>query len=330
MPRAGLDRTSAARAEIEAAVKQLAAAGLWPLELRALQFRASVDAYSGNYNAVWDTAVEGLRRYWNSQAAPIRAQAYEVFLELAAEGTGWNQCAVVFYRAAANSAHAAGNLEIEASNRASLAKLLHRLGEYQAGILELDAAGRLLDRAGHGEDIRDLRWETALWRVEGEIAVDTAKDPTPELKRLNAEEADKRPLDRMELAEVMGTVLRSRGDDSGAAAAFRAAVKLNQSLAESEKSWVHRQPIVEMAATSYRHLTEIEFNAGESGKALKIWQEFRPCRSRNAAIDYHGAVAERNCGVEWDRGALALGERFGGAMATPERTVSGFMRIAKL
>jgi hypothetical protein len=254
-------------------------------------------------------------------------------LELAAEGTGWNQCAVVFYRAAANSAHAAGNLEIEASNRASLAKLLHRLGEYQAGILELDAAGRLLDRAGHGEDIRDLRWETALWRVEGEIAVDTAKDPTPELKRLNAEEADKRPLDRMELAEVMGTVLRSRGDDSGAAAAFRAAVKLNQSLAESEKSWVHRQPIVEMAATSYRHLTEIEFNAGESGKALKIWQEFRPAvaatqRLITIALLPNGiAVWSGTAGrLRWVKGSAEqwqrLSEQFLALCASPSSSVA--------
>ena len=336
LARVGQD--GAARVEIQAALKQLAAAGLWPMEMRALQLSASMDAYSGNYNPVWDTAVEGLRRYWNSQATPYRAQAYQVSLEMAAEGIGWNQCAVVLFRAAANSAHAAGNLEIEAANHAGLAKLLQRQSEYQAEILELDTAGRLLDRAGLGKDIQELRWDTALWRVEAEIAAQTPKDPTPELQRLDAEAADKRPADRVELAETMGTVLRARGDESGAAAAFRAAVNINQKLAESEKSWVHRQPIVEMAASSYRNLTEIEFRAGETGEALKIWQEFRPAvastqRLITMALLPEGiAVWSGSAGrLRWVKGSAAewqrLSEEFLALCASPSSSVADIRRV---
>jgi tetratricopeptide (TPR) repeat protein len=336
LQRAGQD--GAARIEIQAALRQLAAAGLWPMEMRALQFRAAIDAYSGNYNSVWDTAVEGLRRYWNSQATPYRAQAYQVFLELAAEGTGWDQCAVVLYRAAANSAHAAGNLEIEAANHADLAKLLHRLGEYQAETVEWETTGRLLDRAGQGRDVQALRWETELRRVESEIATQTAKEPVPKLQRLNAEAADKSPADRLELEEALGTVLRARGDESGAAAAFQAAVNLDQKLAESEKSWVHRQPIVEMAASSYRNLTEIEFNAGESGEALKIWQEFRPAvtstqRMITMALLPDGiAVWSGSAGrVRWMNGSAEqwqrLSEEFLALCASPSSSVADIRNL---
>jgi tetratricopeptide (TPR) repeat protein len=265
-----------ARNEIEATRKGLAAAGLWPLELRAMQFTAGSDAYSGNYSPIWDTAAEGLQRYWSSPAPAIRAQAFQVFMELAADAAGWNDCAVVLYRAAANSAHAAGNIEIEAANHAGLAQLLDRMGNSQDGSAEWDAARNLLGRAGDGEDVKVLRWETELWRVESEMASKTTRDPMPALERLDSQAGGQRAADRSELKQTLGTALGARGDRSGAASAFGDALEMNRKLADSEKSWVRRFPIVELAALSYRNLAEIDFAAGRDAEARKIWREFRP------------------------------------------------------
>jgi tetratricopeptide (TPR) repeat protein len=73
-----------ARMEIERAEARLGRAGLWPMALRATQFVAGADVYGGNYGPAWETAPDGLRRYWTSQASPYRAQAFQVYLELAA------------------------------------------------------------------------------------------------------------------------------------------------------------------------------------------------------------------------------------------------------
>ena len=265
-----------ARNEIQATRESLAAAGLWPLELRAMQFSAGNDAYSGNYSPVWDTAAEGLQRYWNSPAPAIRAQAFQVFMELAADAAGWNECAVVLYRAAADSAHAAGNIEIEAANRADLAQLLHRMGNYKDESAEWDAARDLLGRAGDGDDVKVLRWETELWRVESEMATKTIGEPMPLLERLDSQAGGQRLADRLELKQALGTARRARGDGNGAASAFGDALALNRKPADSERSWVRRLPIVELAAPSYRNLAEIYFTTGDVAEGRKIWREFRP------------------------------------------------------
>lgn len=155
-----------ARGEVQRAEVELTRAGLWPIALRATQFKGVLDDSSGNYVPVWHAATDGLRRYWTSQATDYRAQGFESALELAAAGLGWRDCAVVFYRGSIRFAHNAGNPEIEATNRSELARLLHETGDYPDEVRELEEVKRLLDGAGDSKDVRILRWEAALRRVK--------------------------------------------------------------------------------------------------------------------------------------------------------------------
>lgn len=266
-----------ARMEDERAGAQLGEAGLWPAALRATQFVASADAYSGNYGAVWDTAPVGLRRYWTTQASYYRVQSFQFLLDQAAMGLGWRECAVIFYRASIRSAHSVGNDEIEAANHSGLARLLHEMGDYPGEVRELDEVNRLLDHAGSGREVSILRWEAGLWRVEAELATKSARDPIVVLDRLASDAAGKEAPERIDLEQTRGIAYLQRGDYRGAEAAFGSAIELNRKLAQSERSWVRRIPLIELASPAYRNLTQIELSRdGGADKALATWRRFRP------------------------------------------------------
>jgi CHAT domain-containing protein len=266
-----------ARAEDEKARVKLEQAGLWPAALRAALVLSDIDGYTGNYGPVWDTAPEGLRRYWNSPASPYRAQASEYSLQEAATALGWRECAVVFFRAAIRSARDAGNGEIEASDHSHLAQLLHEMADYRAEVRELDEIDRLLGGAGESPDVQNLRWEAALHRVEADVAAHAVGDPLPELARLSNETDGRESAQRADLEQTRGLALLARGDAGGAAAAFRRAIELNRRPAESALSWVSRIPSIEAAAPAYRNLAQIELKQdGDPAGALETWRLFRP------------------------------------------------------
>jgi CHAT domain-containing protein len=269
-----------ARSESEAAEAQLARSGLWPMALRAAQFKAVMDEETGNIGPVWDTAPEGLRRYWTSQATDYRAQAFEFSLQRAATQLGWRDCAVVFYRAAIRSAQRAGNGEIEAGNRARLAQLLQQMGDYGDEVRELDEVKRLLDGAGQGRDVRILRWEAALRRVETDLATGAARDPLPELDRLASTDLGEETSLRMDLDQTRGLAFVTRGDPERATEEFQRAIGLNARRMDGVRSWLLRFPMDDPVAASYRNLTQIQLSAGDAAKALATWQRFRPDSSR--------------------------------------------------
>jgi CHAT domain-containing protein/cytochrome c-type biogenesis protein CcmH/NrfG len=271
-----------ARTEVERAGAQLAQAGLWPAALRAALSLCDIDGYTGNYGPVWDAAPDGLRRYWTNQASPYRAQASQFALQQAASALGWRECSIPFYRASIRSAHEAGNGEIEASNRSGLARLLRQVGDYPGEIHELDEVEHLLDRASQSPDIRTLRWEAALRRVEAAIATRAAIDPLPELDRLASDTGGKEAVQRIDLEQTRGFAFLASGDSRSAAAAFGRAIELNRTRAQSAPSWVRRIPLVESAAPAYRNLTQIELiQEGNPAKALATWRQFRPGSGRS-------------------------------------------------
>ena len=266
-----------ARGEVQRAEVELTRAGLWPIALRATQFKGVLDDSSGNYVPVWHAATDGLRRYWTSQATDYRAQGFESALELAAAGLGWRDCAVVFYRGSIRFAHNAGNPEIEATNRSELARLLHETGDYPDEVRELEEVKRLLDGAGDSKDVRILRWEAALRRVEAGIATGGGPDSLAELDRLASEESGREVAQRIDLEQTRGLAFAARGDFGRAAEAFRQAIKWNAKRMRDVRQWVLRFPMLEGVAPSYRSLTQIELKQdGDAAKALEIWREFRP------------------------------------------------------
>jgi CHAT domain-containing protein/cytochrome c-type biogenesis protein CcmH/NrfG len=266
-----------ARSEVERAEVELTRAGLWPIALRATQFKGVQDDSSGNYAPVWGEALSGLRRYWTSQATHYRAQAFEEVLARASAGLGWRDCAVAFCRGSIGFAHDAGNGEMEATNRSELAQLLHEMGDYPDEVRELDAVQRLLDGAGDSKDVRILRWEAALRRVEAGIATGGGRDSFAELDRLASDESGREVAKRIALEQTRGLAFAARGDFGRAAEAFRQAIARNAKRMRDVRQWVLRFPMLEAVAPSYRNLTQIELKQdGGAAKALETWREFRP------------------------------------------------------
>jgi len=266
-----------ARIEVEKAGTQLAQAGLWPASLRAALWVADMDGYTGNYGPVWDTAPAGLQRYWSTQASPYRAQASQFALQRAASGLGWRECALIFYRAAIRTTHNVGNGEMEAGARSRLAQLLQQMGNYSGEVHELDEVEGLLNRAGQSPDVRILRWEAALRRVEADIQTKAARDPLPELDRLASDAVGRETAQRIDLEQTRGLALVARGDSHGAEAAFGRAIELNRKRVQSAPLWVRRISLIESAALAYRNLTQIELiQQGDPAKALATWRQFRP------------------------------------------------------
>ncbi len=266
-----------ARIEIEKARRHLNAAHLWPLALRASQYVAGIDAEIGNYGAVWDTASNGLRFYWANPASIYRAEAFQFILQQACSGSGWMECAQVFYRATIRSAHEAGNAEMEVANRSRLAELLQQLGDYSGEMHELDELKRLLDGLGQTQDVRTLRWEAALHRIEADLATNSARDPLPELDRLAAGASAREAMQRIALEQDRGLAFQARGNFARAAQSFTRAIELNGELAQSAGSWLLRIPATETVASSYRNLTLIQLmQEHDPVSALATWRQFRP------------------------------------------------------
>ena len=266
----------AARKEIDAAQRQLTAAGLWPMALRADQFAVAVDGETGNYAPVWEKAPEGLRRYWTSQASSYRAEGFQAFLQAAATDLGWRECSAIFYRGAIRFAHEAGNAEMEAANHSQLAELLQQMGDYAGERRELDAVDRILGGLGESEDGGVLRWEADLLRVEADVASGAAGDALPELNRLAAA-AGEDTVQRIDLEQTRGLAWEARGETARAEAAFQRAIELAEKRAQTMKSWVERIPPMEAVAASYRHLTLMELmQHHDPAAALATWRRFRP------------------------------------------------------
>jgi CHAT domain-containing protein len=266
-----------ARAEIEIAGARLAGARLWPVALRAAQFAAGADSQTGNFGAVWATAVQGLHSYWVNPASDYRAEGFCDALRVAALGMEWRESAVIFYRAAIRFSHAAGNPEMEAANRSHLAELLQQMGDYPSERRELDEMNRLVDSLGQSPDVSNLRWETELQGIQADMATRAGRDPLPELERLAADPAGGGAVQRTSLAQTQGLAFQARGDSAHAAAAFARAIGIAEQRAASLGSWTLRIPVLESAGPSYGNLTLIQLmQQHDPASALATWRRFRP------------------------------------------------------
>ena len=302
---AGLERVSClgrlgdlgkARAQAAESLAIAQRAHLWPIEMRAWQGLLATDSYIGNYGPIWDAVPENLHRYWTTSANPFRAQGMQFFLQQTATVLGWNDAAVVFLRAAIRSTHAGGNQRIEISDRSTLAHLLGKMGEHQAEAIEIAERDRLLNKAETTREMVNLRWEAALRRMEGRVAVpDSAADTLAELDLLAAAADGKEPPQLVALDGARGLRFAAIGRPDEAMAAFDRAVARNQTWAASARSWVSRMPMLESASRSYRQLTQLQLTqAHDAGKALAIWNSYHP-----AAVDVQRSItlAELPAGV---------------------------------
>jgi len=273
---AGVGRFDEARAEIQSSRDETSAAGLWPVALRASGFLTAIDGYTGNYAAVWDPAFQGLSTYWTSSASIYRAQNFEFDLYKAARLAGWRSAALVFYRAVMECSRTAGNREMEAWDRFGIAGLLHENGELQAEFQELQAARRLVGAMdGQSAVVDNLRWEALLRQAEAQAAASPA-DALRNLRGLEENTAHRTLAQQMRLWQARGLALVAASDVPGAAAAFQKGIALNRQEAASVRSWVDRMPVLDLAAPSYRGLTQIQLQTiSDPAAALETWRLYR-------------------------------------------------------
>ena len=168
---------------------------------------------------------------------------------------------------------------------------MHETGDYPDEVRELEEVKRLLDGAGDSKDVRILRWEAALRRVEAGIATGGGPDSLAELDRLASEESGREVAQRIDLEQTRGLAFAARGDFGRAAEAFRQAIKWNAKRMRDVRQLGPRFPMLEGVAPSYRSLTQIELKQdGDAAKALEIWREFRPGFERTP-VNRHRRVA---------------------------------------
>jgi CHAT domain-containing protein/cytochrome c-type biogenesis protein CcmH/NrfG len=299
---AGLGRTDEARAHIQLAYDEASRAGLWPVALRAAGFLTAIDGYTGNFGSVWDPAVRGLSTYWATSASVYRAQNFEYDLYRAARLAGWNSAAVVFYRAARESSHLAGNQEMEAWDRFGVAGLLHENGDRAAELDELIGAEKLVSAMnGQSELVENLRWESRLRKAEA-ITGGQPREALDDLQEIEQTSSRRTVAQQVRLWQARGVALAATSDAAGAAAAFQQAIALNQNQARSIRAWIERIPVLDLAAASYRGLTQIQLESqSDAAAALRTWLEYRTDTRQTSGIAITIALLNRGIAV-WRSG----------------------------
>ena len=271
-----LGRAGPARAEFERAYQALERGGFRVQSLLALGLLAAIDGASGNYLALWDNDREGLRRYWESAASPMRAQQFQYDLQKSAAALGWNQCAVTLLRAATQSANEANNASIEMVDRVETAVLLAKTGDFAAETLELERATKTVQSITPGPTRDDLQWNLELDLAEVDIASGNPALALGRLVRLEKGAPPRRVREQMRLNEMRGRALLAQNDLASAAEAFGQAVECNRQRIASVSAYTDRLAELEMTRTSFRALTEIR--SGEhfgALAALRLWHQYQ-------------------------------------------------------
>ena len=335
--RAGQDGQE--RSENSKAFATLSGQKIWPVALRAQGFVLSVDAFDGNYGAVWQNGVEGLRAYWTTSASLLRAQAFQVFLGQAAYILGLRESAVVLYRATIRSAHLAGNGELEAVNEASLAALYRVTGDQKSEVVELRVAEKALANIGVGQRkpvaADHLRWEAKLERLEAEVrandpgTIDLARIQS-DLNELRAQAHSEIVSDQIRLEQLSGSVLAAAGKWREAEPEFEKALQMTKADAESFPDWVNRMPVFEIAAPACQTLTQIQLRQEHNpAQALETWQLCRPVSSRGSLNNVLVTMAELPAGiVVWKQSAGQVSARWVNAgAASVHAAVDNFLEM---
>jgi len=280
-----LGRSGPARVEFEGAYKALERRGFQVQSLLALGLLAAIDGASGNYPPVWDNDREGLRRYWTTNASPMRAQQFQYDLQKSAAALGWNGCAVILLQAATRSAHDANSSSIEMVDRVETAVLLAKIGDFAGEEAELNRAAKSAQSMPPGATRDDLEWNVELDRAEAEIASGRIRGALQRLVRLEKGAGARRIREQMRLNEMRGRALLAQKDSKGAAEAFAQAIACNRQRIASNGGYTDRLAELEMAGPSYRALTELLLGEQSGARAsLRLWHEYQDRPERSGAL----------------------------------------------
>jgi CHAT domain-containing protein len=272
----GLGRSGPARVEFGRTYDAFEHDGFKVQSLLALGLLAAIDRASGNYFPVWENDGEGLRRYWETNAFPIRAQQFEYDMHKSAAALGWDQCAVVLLRAAARSAAEGNNVSIEMIDRAELAVLLAKTGDFASESLELNRASKTARSLPAGPTRDDLEWNLELDKADADIASKRPAEALGRLRRLEESASARRIREQIHLEETRGRALWAQNDGREATRAFERAIECNRRRIASVRAYTDRLAEIEMARASYRTLTEIRSGErSEARAALRLWHEYR-------------------------------------------------------
>jgi len=188
----------------------------------------------------------------------------------------WNETAIAMQRAAVRATERWGNKEVEALNRVYLAALLESAGYGAASIEELDRADRLFRSLPQGETITNLQLNARLRSAEAVASGPNARKAVDLLNSFTSLPEYSSLRDRMRIQQALGVALQQVGDFDGAAGHFHEAIRIQQQQVQSLSEPLRRLAVAEIAAESFRKLTQIQLlNAHDAAGAFRTWELYR-------------------------------------------------------
>ncbi|MGH9667396.1 MAG: CHAT domain-containing protein, partial [Bryobacteraceae bacterium] len=273
--REALAGTGASQDEILATLARAELTGFTAQRLRALGFLTGYDGVTGNFQAIWDRAPQGIASWWRSGLSPARLEEFQYDLFRAAAGLGWKESAIAMSRGAIRSLTEMKNPAMEAANRMELAGLLTQTDERSAAAEQLEIAGRILRTLAPGAWRDDLEWNAGLALSEAEITAGRAGAALDRIAGMEGREGPRRSSERARLAQARGEALFALAKWGPSAQAFRAAMALNRERAAAMTSYTDRIAETDTLSAAYRRLTQIELLQEDApAKALSTWQRF--------------------------------------------------------
>ncbi|HEX6044697.1 MAG TPA: CHAT domain-containing protein [Pyrinomonadaceae bacterium] len=261
--------------------------GYGTVSLRALGLVAALHTDQGNTAEAASLDRDGLGRYWNGVYPPIRA--YQFYSDLgyhAEKREQWNFALILAKEAVASIALSPQRLG-EAFARHRFAKNAVQAGNTDLAFTEFERARSLFAALPQTEVTKNYQadGEIELARIEAQRGnleqssahLSTARAQLPKTARY---------FTALNFYKTLGELQHSKGDQTEAEKAFRAALAVTERGLASLQDEREREVWVRDTREVYRSFAEIRWDANDVEGALAVWEWYRGAalRKNTAAV----------------------------------------------
>jgi CHAT domain-containing protein/cytochrome c-type biogenesis protein CcmH/NrfG len=222
-----------------------------------------------------EETTEGLRRYWQTAAPPIRGYQFYWNLFSAAESKAEWHLAVVFGTEAVSEIALTGFKKSEASSRSRLALVAAKAGAVALARTEADHAERIIFQQVKNPadpylmDLKIARAEVELKTGNASGAMDLLKQVKPDLKEMTHYAIRLRYYATLGSSALKRNLLDEAGD------ALNEAVRIGDDAAVGLNSDPDRLAWELATGFTYRSAVELRMVHGDYAGALDLWERYR-------------------------------------------------------